>query len=86
MRVPRDVLEGLEAVRQYTRAGVLDIPTLRYVAMEREKPALVVWIDGHPHGPLTHRTPYATTAGAPRPSPGALWQPERLRVRRAGSG
>ena len=47
MRVPRDVLEGLEAVRQYTRAGVLDIPTLRYVAMEREKPALVVWIDGH---------------------------------------
>ena len=50
MRVSRDVLEGLEgleAVRQYTRAGVLDIPTLRYVAMEREKPALVVWIDGH---------------------------------------
>ena len=41
------MLEELEAVRQYARAGVLDIPTLRYVAMERGKPALVVWIDGH---------------------------------------
>ena len=47
VRVPKDVLEELEAVRQYARAGVLDIPTLRYVAMERGKPALVVWIDGH---------------------------------------
>jgi hypothetical protein len=47
VRVPKDVLEELEAVRLYTRAGVLDIPTLRYVAMERDKPALVVWIDGH---------------------------------------
>ena len=47
VRIPKDVLEELEAVRQYTRAGVLDIPTLRYVAMEREKPALVVWIDKH---------------------------------------
>jgi hypothetical protein len=26
----------------------LDIPTLRYVAMETGKPALVVWIDEHP--------------------------------------
>ena len=47
VRVPKDVLGELEAVRQYARAGVLDIPTLRYVAMERDKPALVVWIDGH---------------------------------------
>ena len=47
VRIPKGVLEELEAVRQYTRAGVLDIPTLRYVAMEREKPALVVWIDKH---------------------------------------
>jgi hypothetical protein len=47
VRIPKDVLEDLEAVRLYTRSEVLDIPTLRYVAMERDKHALVVWIDGH---------------------------------------
>ena len=41
------MLEKLEAVRHYTRSKVLVIPTLWYVAMERDKPALVVWIDGH---------------------------------------
>jgi len=34
-------------VRRYTRAEVLDIPTIRHVAMETAKPALVVWIDKH---------------------------------------
>ena len=39
VRVPKDVLEELEAVvRHYTRAEVLDIPTLRYVAMETGNP------------------------------------------------
>ncbi len=47
VRVPKDVLEELESVRLYTRTDVLDIPTLRYVAMEREKPALMVWINKH---------------------------------------
>ena len=47
VRIPREVLEDLEAVRRYTRAEVLDIPTIRHVAMERGKPALVVWIDKH---------------------------------------
>ena len=47
VRVPKDVLEELESVRRYTRAEVLDIPTLRYVASETEKPALVLWIDKH---------------------------------------
>jgi hypothetical protein len=47
VRIPRDVLEELESVRLYTRTEVLDIPLLRYVAMERDKSALVVWIDGH---------------------------------------
>ena len=47
VRIPKDVLEELEAVRLYTRTDMLDIPTLRYVAMERDKPALVVWIDKH---------------------------------------
>jgi hypothetical protein len=28
-------------------AEVLDIPTVRHVAMERGKPALVAWIDEH---------------------------------------
>jgi hypothetical protein len=47
VQVPKDVLEELEAVRHYTRAEVLDIPTLRYVAMKTGKPALIVWIDKH---------------------------------------
>ena len=45
--IPRNVLEELESVRRHTRAEVLDIPTIRHVAMERGKPALVVWIDKH---------------------------------------
>ncbi len=48
VRVPKKVLEELEAVRLYARTEVLDIALLRYVAMERDKPALVVWVDGHP--------------------------------------
>ena len=47
VRIPKEVLDELESVRRYTRSEVLDIPTLRYVAMETEKPALVVWIDEH---------------------------------------
>jgi type IV secretory pathway ATPase VirB11/archaellum biosynthesis ATPase len=48
VRIPKEVLEELESVRRYTRAEVLDIPTIRHVAMETHKPALVVWIDEHP--------------------------------------
>jgi len=47
VRIPKEVLEELESVRRYTRAEVLDIPTVRHVAMETGKPALVVWIDEH---------------------------------------
>jgi hypothetical protein len=47
--IPKNVLEELESVRRYTRAEVLDIPTIRHVAMETQKPALVVWIDKHEH-------------------------------------
>ena len=47
VRIPKEVLEELESVRRYTRAEVLDIPTMRHVAMETEKSALVVWIDEH---------------------------------------
>ena len=47
VRIPSKILEDLESVRRYTRAEVLDIPTIRHVAMERGKPALVVWIDKH---------------------------------------
>jgi hypothetical protein len=47
VRIPKDVLEELESVRRYTRIEVLDIPTVRHVAMETHKPALVVWIDEH---------------------------------------
>jgi hypothetical protein len=47
VRIPKNVLEELESVRRYTRTEVLDIPTIRHVAMERGKPALVVWIDKH---------------------------------------
>jgi len=45
--IPKNVLEQLESVRRYTRVEVVDIPTLRHVAMETEKPALVVWINNH---------------------------------------
>ena len=47
IRIPREVLEELESVRRYSRAEVLDIPTIRHVAMERGKPALIVWLDKH---------------------------------------
>src|SRR3712207_369666 len=47
VRIPREVLKELESVRHYTRTDVLYIPTIRHVAMERHKPALVVWIDKH---------------------------------------
>jgi hypothetical protein len=47
VRIPRDVIGQLESVRRYTRAQVLDIPTVRHVAMETGKPALVVWLDEH---------------------------------------
>jgi hypothetical protein len=47
VRIPRNVLEELESVRRYTRTEVLDIPTIRHVAMERAKPALVLWLDKH---------------------------------------
>ena len=47
VRIPKDELEELESVRRYTRAEVLDIPTIRHVAMETHKPALVVWIGKH---------------------------------------
>jgi hypothetical protein len=45
VRIPRHVLDELEFVRRYTRANVMDIPTIRDVAMGTQKPALVVWID-----------------------------------------
>ena len=47
VRMPREVLEELESVRRYTRVQVIDRPTIRHVAMERGKPALVVWMDKH---------------------------------------
>ena len=47
MRVPRGVLEELEAVRRYTRTDAPDIATTRYVAIETGKPALAVWLHGH---------------------------------------
>jgi len=47
VRIPRDVLEQLEALRRDARTDMLDIPTLRYAASEEGKAELVVWIDGH---------------------------------------
>ncbi len=47
VRVPKDVLEGLEDVRRYARAETPAVATVRYAAMELGRPALVVWIDGH---------------------------------------
>jgi hypothetical protein len=48
VRVPADVLEGLEAVRRHLGTNVLDVATIRYFANERGRRALVVWIDRCP--------------------------------------
>ncbi len=48
VRISKDVLVELEAMRRDARTDTLDIPTLRYAASEGGKPALVVWIDGDP--------------------------------------
>ena len=47
VRIPKKVLEALESVHRYTRAEVLDIPTVRHLAMGTGKPGLVLWIDEH---------------------------------------
>ncbi len=56
MRVPGEVLEGLEVVRRYARTETPDVATVRYAAMELGRPTLVVWLAGHPseygRGPL----------------------------------
>jgi hypothetical protein len=48
VRIPREVLEELEAARRDACTDMLDIPTLRYTASEEGRPALVVWLDKHP--------------------------------------
>jgi hypothetical protein len=48
VRVPEEVLEGLEAVRRYAGKELLDIATVRYLAQERGRGALAVWVDKHP--------------------------------------
>ncbi len=48
VRVPEEVLEGLEAVRRYAGNNVLDIATVRYLAQERGRRTLAVWIHKHP--------------------------------------
>ncbi len=49
VRVPEEVLEGLEAVQRYAGTDVLDIATIRYLAQERGRGALAVGVDKHPH-------------------------------------
>ena len=48
VRVPSDVLEGLEAVRRHAGTDVLDVAIVRYLAMERGQRALAVWVNKHP--------------------------------------
>ena len=48
-RVPEGVLEGVEAVLRYAGTDVLDITTLGYLAQERGRGALAVWVEEHPH-------------------------------------
>jgi hypothetical protein len=49
VRVPEEVLKGLQAVRRYAGTDVLDIARVRYLAQERGRGALAVWVDKHPH-------------------------------------
>ncbi len=48
VRIPADVLEGLESLRRHTGTDMLDIPTVRYLANERGQRALAVWVHKHP--------------------------------------
>jgi hypothetical protein len=45
VRIPKNVLDELESMHRYARRDVLSIPTLRYLAMERQKPTLVMYMD-----------------------------------------
>ena len=38
VRIPKEVLEGLEAVRRHGRTNVLDMPTLRHGQARRGSP------------------------------------------------
>ncbi len=49
VRVPEEVLEGLETVRRYAGTDVLDIARVRYLAQERGRSVLAVWVDKHPY-------------------------------------
>jgi hypothetical protein len=46
--IPKDVLEGLEAVRRHANSNVLDVATVRYLANERGRSTLAIWIHRHP--------------------------------------
>jgi hypothetical protein len=48
VRVPLEVLEGLEAVRRHAGTDVLDVAIVRYLAIERGQRALAVWVNKHP--------------------------------------
>jgi hypothetical protein len=48
VRVPQDVLEGLEALRRHFGTDLLDVATVRYFAIERGQRALAVWVNRHP--------------------------------------
>ena len=48
VRVPADVLEGLEAVRRHFGHNVLDVATIRYFAIERGRRTLAIWIHRYP--------------------------------------
>jgi hypothetical protein len=48
VRIPKEVLEGLEAVRSHAGTDVLDVATVRYLANERGRAALAVWVHRHP--------------------------------------
>ncbi len=48
VRVPEEVLEGLEAIHRHAGTDILGIPLARYLAQERGWDALVVWLDKHP--------------------------------------
>jgi Domain of unknown function (DUF5049) len=48
VQIPAEVLEDLEAVRRHAGTNMLDAATVRYLAIERGKRTLAVWIDKHP--------------------------------------
>jgi hypothetical protein len=47
IRIPREVLDGIEAVRESGRTNMLDRLAVQYIANELEYFATLIWLEDH---------------------------------------